>query len=124
MEAITWRHRSVTPQRAAMRPDGRSVMLKRIPGILVLMLVLTLSPRADASVVDDYAAEAFGETGVGWSMKSFRRLGPYVLIAIVPNRDIGIVLAELTIGPDGELHGVRVSYGSVSDVRKPFTRIR
>jgi len=99
-------------------------MLTRALGILSLTLVLACPLRASASVVDEYADAAFGDTGAAWRMTSFKQLGSYVVVTIMPDRDVGIVVAELTIRPDGELHGVRVQYGSPRVAGRAVVRVR
>lgn len=99
------------------------MLLKKLAGTVVLVILLCCSARAEASVADDYAAEAFGETGASWRMTSLKRLGDMTVVVIVPDRNIGIVAAELKIRPDGELFGVSVRYGSQGSSR-PVIRVR
>jgi hypothetical protein len=86
---------------------------------------LLLSPiGADAGAIDEYAGQAFGETGCAWLVKSFRKLGPYMVVDVVPDRPIGIQAAQLTIDGGGELYGVTVQYGSKAEPRPPLVRVR
>jgi hypothetical protein len=99
-------------------------MLKKLVGLLALTVVLTAPRWAGASAFDEYAEAAFGDTGATWHSTSIKYVGKYVAMTLVPDRDIGIVAADLTILPDGEIYSVTVHYGSLRGSSRPTVRIR